>query len=106
MQGLFGRLTHGEGIYYPTRGWRSGGLDFYYCSYQYTYPDGTIETGIVPWPIHFTPGEDPFTSADDTLLRHTPLPGPPAGFVPAGDLGKALRGFFPSLHFEDEGSQP
>jgi hypothetical protein len=106
MEGLFGRLSHGEGIYYPSRGWRSGGYDYYYCSYQYTYPDGTIETGVVPWPIHFAPSEDPFISADDTMLRHTPLPPPPPGFVPPGDLGKALRGYFPDLHFEDQGAQP
>jgi hypothetical protein len=106
MQGLFGRLSHGEGIYFPSRGWRSGGYDYYYCSYPYTYPDGTIESGTVPWPIRFLPSEDPFVSADDTMLRHTPLPPPPPGFAPPGDLGKALRGYFPQLHFEDAGTQP
>jgi hypothetical protein len=106
MEGLFGHMRHGQGIYYPIKGWRSGGLDYYYVSYEFTYPDGTLEKGGVPWPIHFTPDADPFVSQDLTLLRHTPLPGPPSGFVPPGDLGKALRAFFPELHFEDEGTQP
>jgi hypothetical protein len=30
------------------------------------------------------------------------MPGPPPGFVPPGDLGKALRAYFPNLHFEDD----
>jgi hypothetical protein len=106
LEGLFGHMRHGEGIYFPVKGWRSGGLDYYYVSYEFTYADGTFEKGDVPWPIHFAPDADPFVSQDASLLRHTPLPGPPAGFVPPGDLGKALRGFFPDLHFEDDGVQP
>jgi hypothetical protein len=102
LQGVLGHLRHGEGIYYPIKGWRSGDLDYYYVAYQFTYPDGTLESGNVPWPIHFEPGADPFISADATVLRHTPMPGPPPGFVPPGDLGKALRAYFPNLHFEDD----
>jgi hypothetical protein len=102
LQGKLGHLHHGEGIYYPIRGWRSGGLDYYYVAYQYTHPDGTIESGNVPWPIHFVPNDDPFVSTDIAMLEHTPLPPPPAGFVPPGDLGAALRYYFPNMQFEEE----
>jgi len=101
LRGKLGHLRHGEGIYYPVRGWRSGGLDYYYVAYQFTYADGTIESGNVPWPIHFAPDEDPFVSTDASLLQRTPLPAPPPGFVPPGDLGKTLRAYFPSMQFED-----
>ena len=101
MAGLFGHLRHGEGIYYPIRGWRSGGLDYYYVAYEFTYPDGRFESGNVPWPIHFAPSGDPFVSADVGRLQRTPLPPPPPGFVPPGDLGKALRYYFPNMQFEE-----
>jgi len=101
MAGLFGHLRHGEGIYYPIRGWRSGGLDYYYVAYEFTYPDGRFESGNVPWPIHFAPSGDPFVSADVGMLQRTPLPPPPPGFVPPGDLGKALRYYFPNMQFEE-----
>jgi hypothetical protein len=102
LAGLFGRLRHGEGIYFPIRGWRSGGLDYYYVNYEFVWADGTYERGSVPWPIHFAPNVDPFVSADIGMLQRTPLPPPAPGFVPPGDLGKALRPYFPSLQFEDE----
>jgi len=101
LQGRLGHLHHGEGIYYPIRGWRCGELDCYYVAYQYTHPDGTIESGDVPWPIHFPPNHDPFVSTDVAMLERTPLPSPPPGFVPPGDLGQALRYYFPSMQFED-----
>jgi hypothetical protein len=101
MKGLRAKLLRGQGIYFPTRGWREGGEDYYDASYEFVYPDGTDEKGVVPWPIHFDPSADPFFSADPQALSKTPMPGPPAGFVPPGDLGKALRAYFPSLHFED-----
>ena len=101
LRGKLGHLHRGEGIYYPIRGWRAGSLDYYYVAYEYTYPDGRIESGNVPWPIHFAPDIDPFVSADPALLERTRLPAPPPGFVPPGDLGKALRAYFPAMQFED-----
>jgi hypothetical protein len=101
MDGLRAKLKRGQGIYYPIRGWRQDGLDYYDAAYEFIYPDGSDERGTVPWPIHFPPDADPFFSADPLALSKTPLPGPPAGYVPPGDLGKALRAYFPSLHFED-----
>jgi hypothetical protein len=93
MQGRFGDLRYGEGFYFPIRGWTSGGLDYYYVSYEFTWADGTYETGAVPWPIHFDPAHDPFTNPG--MGAHTPLPPPPPGFAPPANLGKALRPFFP-----------
>jgi hypothetical protein len=102
LAGVLGHLHHGQGIYYPIKGWRSGGFDYYYVAYEFTYPDGTLETGNVPWPIHFAPNDDPFVSPDVGMLQRTPLPPPPAGFVPPGDLGKALRYYFPNMQFEEK----
>jgi hypothetical protein len=101
MQGVFGALHRGEGYYYPIKSWRANGLDWYYVSYDFTWENGTYETGSVPWAIHFTPATDPFATNDPSRLRHTPLPPPPVGFVPPGTLGKALRAYFPSLTFSD-----
>jgi len=103
MQGRFGTLRHGEGTYSPIKAWRANGLDYYYVSYEFVYADGTYESGSVPWPIHFSPGADPFASDDTRLLGHTPLPAPPAGYLPLGTLGKALRSYFPNLRFADSG---
>jgi hypothetical protein len=97
MHGVFGNLHRGQGQYYPVRGWHADGVDWYYVSYEFTYADGTYETGNVPWPIHFTPGSDPFVNG----LTNVQLPGPPPGFVPPGTLGKALRAYFPSLVFSN-----
>lgn len=101
LQGKFGNLRRGEGTYSPIKSWRENGLDYYYVSYEFTYPDGTYETGSVPWPIHFNPSADPFVREDIGLLAHTPLPAPPPDYVPPGTLGKALRSYFPSLRFSD-----
>jgi hypothetical protein len=101
MQGVFGALHRGEGYYYPIKAWRAAGLDWYYVSYDFTWADGTYESGSVPWAIHFTPATDPFATNDPSRLRHTPLPPPPAGFMPPGTLGKALRSYFPNLTFSD-----
>ena len=102
MRGKNAKLKRGQGIYFPTRGWRENGLDYYEVSYEFVYPSGVDEKGAVPWPIHFDPASDPFFSPDFEALRNTPLPSPPPGFVPPGDLGKALRAYFPNLHFEDQ----
>ena len=102
MQGKNAKLRRGQGIYFPTRGWREDGLDYYEVSYEFVYPNGDDEKGVVPWPIHFDPASDPFFSPDFEALSKTPMPSPPPGFVPPGDLGKALRAYFPNLHFEDQ----
>ncbi|MGP6157117.1 MAG: hypothetical protein ACLPYS_06340 [Vulcanimicrobiaceae bacterium] len=101
MEGRFGDLSTGEGFYFPIRGWKSSGLDYYYVSYEFTWADGTYETGSVPWPIHFDPSRDPFTNPG--MGPHTPLPFPPPGFPPPPNLGKALRPFFPGYAFNNRG---
>ena len=103
MQGVFGTLQHGEGWYHPISQWRSGGWDWYYVAYEFTYTDGTFEQGDVPWPIRFPPRSDPFAHPDVVALRHTPLPPPLPDFEltpqQAASLGKALRPYFPNLTF-------
>ena len=101
MLGAVGPMRNGQGYYYPIRAWRAGGLDFYYVSYEFTYPDGTYETGGVPWPISFPPSQDPFFNPVIGARSDTPLPGPPPGYVPPANLGKALRSYFPGMSFGD-----
>jgi hypothetical protein len=101
MKGKSASLHHGQGTYVPIKSWHAGGFDYYYVTYEYVYPDGTYETGSVPWPIHFRPASDPFANDRLDLLARTPLPLPPTDFVPPGTLGKALRVYFPNLRFSD-----
>jgi hypothetical protein len=103
MEGQFGELRRGEGYYYPIKGWTAGGWDYYYVSYDFTWADGTYESGSVPWPIHFSPARDPFTHPEIGALHDTPLPPPPPGYVPPPDLGKALCSFFPGYAFNNNG---
>ncbi len=92
MQGMFGPLRRGEGYYYPIKGWHAGGLDWYYVSYEFTWDNGVYETGSVPWPIHFTPAEDPFVNGESAAcaarryrLRR------PATFLPARSVKRYAR---------------
>jgi hypothetical protein len=97
MLGVDGDLHHGEGYYYPIKAWKADGYDYYYVTYEFTWADGTYETGGVPWPIRFRPREDPFRNPDTLALRHVPLPAPLPGWtLPAGEhVGKALLRFLP-----------
>jgi hypothetical protein len=101
MLGALGPMRNGEGYYFPIRGWHNGGYDYYYVSYEFTYADGTYESGGVPWPIRFLPSEDPFANPEIGKLRRTQLPPPPPGYSPPANLGKALRAYFPGLYASD-----
>ncbi|GAC1549883.1 MAG: hypothetical protein NVS3B16_23890 [Vulcanimicrobiaceae bacterium] len=94
-------LRRGEGHYVPIKAWHAGGLNYYFVSYAFAYANGSFERGTVPWPVHFAPRDDPFVQPQPARLRRTPLPGPPPGFLPPGTLGRALRGYFPALRFDD-----
>lgn len=71
----------GEGYLSPVRRWVTGDTVYYYVRYSVTYPDGTVETGIVPWPIHFSLGHDPFARG----IHSMPLPGPAPDYVASAD---------------------
>ncbi len=75
--GAVGTAPRGEGILTPVRSWRMGSYDFYYVRYWVEYPDGTTETGIVPWPLRYLPGADPFRLG----IQHFPLPVPAADYT-------------------------
>ncbi len=72
FSGSTGTSPRGEGILSPLRSWHSQGYDYYYVRYWVQYPDGTTETGIVPWPLRYMPAADPFRLG----LEHFPLPIP------------------------------
>ena len=74
--------THGgEGYLDPVKTWRDGPYVYYYLRYDVIYPDGTRESGYVPWPVRYLPGEDPFARG----IHHLPLPLPLPDFVLSSD---------------------
>lgn len=80
IEGDFGK-PQPEGVLYPLKRWLDDGWVYYYVRYTAEYADGSTESGLVPWPIRFPAGADPF--AHD---RHRmPLPGPMADYVASGD---------------------
>jgi hypothetical protein len=66
---------HGNGIITPTQSWRDGGLDCYYGRYEFTYPDGAMESGAIVWPFCFNPGSDPFKQGPHLMPFPLPLVG-------------------------------
>lgn len=72
---------HGNGLITPTTSWHDHGLNCYYGRYEYTYPDGAEEAGVIVWPFCYQPGADPFKEPPHPM----PFPDPPVGYVlPAG----------------------
>ena len=71
----------GNGIITPTRSWHENGRDCYYGRYDFTYPDGAMESGDIVWPFCFDPGSDPFKEPPHPI----PFPLPPVGFRLATD---------------------
>jgi hypothetical protein len=80
LQGEFAK-PQPEGILYPSKRWVDGPYVYYYVTYTAVYADGSTETGVVPWPIRFPLGQDPFARG----VHHMPLPGPLPDYVlPSG----------------------
>ncbi|MGZ3574962.1 MAG: hypothetical protein ACXVA3_06735 [Vulcanimicrobiaceae bacterium] len=83
----FSGVGFGDGYLYPVNSWKADGYDYYYVRYRVTHADGTPEEGVVPWPIRYLPGDDPFVRG----VRRIPLPGPLASFqLPADADPKPL----------------
>jgi hypothetical protein len=66
---------HGNGIITPVRSWRHSGQDCYYGRYEFTYPDGAMESGDIAWPFCFDPESDPFKEPPHPIPFPLPLPG-------------------------------
>ncbi|HVA32570.1 MAG TPA: hypothetical protein VNG31_00390, partial [Candidatus Baltobacteraceae bacterium] len=83
---------HGNGIIVPTRSWHDGGQDCYYGRYEYTYPDGSEESGSIAWPFCYDPETDPFKEPPHPMAFPPPL----AGYVlpPGTDLPPIERDFY------------
>ena len=81
FSGGIGSPNIGQGILYPLQAWQQGPWDYYYVRYWVLYPDGTSETGTVPWPVRFPQAQDPIKLG----WRSMPLPGPEAGYVLPSD---------------------
>jgi hypothetical protein len=100
MRGKRLPLRRGQGYYAPLSSWHANGVRYYRVAYAFVYPDGRSEFGVVPWPVRFAADADPFARRTPILLA-TPLPPPPADYLPPGTIGKALRAYFPRLQFEE-----
>ena len=74
----------GNGIITPIRSWQDRGMDCYYARYEYSYPNGSMESATIPWPLCFDPGSDPFHLPPHPM----PLPPPMTGYTlpPGTDL--------------------
>lgn len=90
FSGSIGTNPRGEGILTPEKSWHADGYDYYYVRYWVEYPDGSTETGIVPWPLRYLPGNDPFRLG----IEHFPLPAPmPDYTLPPGTVLHPLVAF-------------
>lgn len=67
---------HGNGIITPVESWHRDGRDCYYGRYEFTYPDGAMESGNIVWPFCFDPNSDPFKEPPHPI----PFPLPLLGF--------------------------
>ncbi len=67
--------TH-HGLCDPIKDWTADGYDYYYVSCNVRFSDGTFQREFVPWPVRFTPNNDPFTgTSGKDLPLAMPLPG-------------------------------
>lgn len=90
FSGSLGTAPSAEGILTPEKSWHEDGYDYYYVRYWVQYPDGTTETGIVPWPLRYRPEHDPFRLG----IEHFPLPVPlPDYTLPPGTVLHPLVAF-------------
>jgi hypothetical protein len=71
----------GNGIITPTQSWHDAGRDCYYGRYEFTYPDGAMESGNIVWPFCFDPASDPFKQPPHPI----PFPLPVAGWKLTSD---------------------
>lgn len=74
ISGTIGTATQGVGYLEPVQDWTDSGYDYYRVRYRVQYPDGTFETGIIPWPIRFRPQVDPFHLGIHLMPLPVPLP--------------------------------
>jgi hypothetical protein len=65
----------GNGIITPVQSWHDGGRDCYYGRYEFTYPDGAMESGSIVWPFCYDPDSDPFKEPPHPMPFPLPLPG-------------------------------
>lgn len=96
FSGGIGSPNIGQGILYPVNSWVDGPWDYYYVRYWVLYPDGTSETGTVPWPVRFPQSQDPLKLG----WRRLPLAGPLPDYVlPPGTSLHPLVAFCYEHHY-------
>jgi hypothetical protein len=96
FSGSIGSPSIGQGILNPTNSWHDGDWDYYYVDYWVIYPDGTSESGKVPWPIRFPQSRDPLKLGWRTM----PLPGPLPDYVlPSNTYLRPLVAFCYQHHY-------
>ena len=73
---VFTRRRTRQRHHHASRSWQRGGRDCYYGRYEFTYPDGAMESGSIVWPFCFDPSSDPFKEPPHPI----PFPLPLLGF--------------------------
>jgi len=75
----------GHGLCDDIKSWSDGTWDWYFVACNMHLDDGTVERQPVPWPIRFSPNDDPFAGTMRGV-GEVPLPLPlPGWHLPAGE---------------------
>ena len=75
MSGIQSNLTQGQGTMGPISATRIDRTHtLYMVRYEYMYPDGHIESDVVPWPFIYPVNDDPFARGDRQLFFQLPPP--------------------------------
>jgi hypothetical protein len=65
-----------HGLCDPIQSWKDGGWNYYYVACNVRFSDGSSQRQGVPWPVRFSPNDDPFAgTAHDERALALPLPG-------------------------------
>ena len=103
FQGRQGALRRGEGWLSTLSEFRcgpNGAFNCHYLHYEYVWPDGTYESGDVPWPVGYPRNADPWDPPPSRPIQ-LPLPPPMPGWQLTRDIppqNRILRSYFPDRY--------
>ena len=103
FQGRQGALRRGEGWLSSLSEFRcgpGGSMLCHYLHYEYVWPDGTYESGDVPWPVGYPRNADPWDPPPARPIQ-LPLPPPMPGWQLTRDIppqNRILRSYFPQVY--------
>jgi len=101
MSGIQSNLTRGQGTMRPVSATRLDRMHtLYVVRYEYMYPDGHIESDVIPWPFIYPVYDDPFARGDKIL--HFQLP--PPTFHPRRPLTPQEQIFYDAAQAQSAGA--